>query len=225
MDIPSLDLSTPSKVDGYITSSKTEESVSSIAQIQSRSDSGLEAIISSHLQASSTFGTSPTLEDINQQTSISSGLGSEILDSVTVKTCTLPEIEQEKSSSESKRDNNLRHDFTRKITMTDETRSKLIFCQDELKTCLENEIAQSIEDFDQKKDQKKLSKVLTHAIDLIKDKKVSTYPELKQKLTVEHKHDAFIVDPVVRSLYCAIENEGLDNIHTPDFALAIRDVS
>lgn len=61
LDIPSLDLSTPSKVDGYITSSKTEESVSSIAQIQSRSDSGLEAIISSHLQASSTFGTSPTL--------------------------------------------------------------------------------------------------------------------------------------------------------------------
>ena len=177
------------------------------------------------MQGSSTFGTNPTLEDIHQQTSISSGLGSEILDSVTNKGYTLPDIEQDKPASELKRESSLRHDFTKKIALTDELRSKLIFRQDELKKCLETEIAQSIEEFDAKKDHKTLNKILTHAIDLVKDKKVSTYPELKQKLIMEHKSEAFIVDPVVRSLYCAIEKQGLDNIDKPEFALAIRDVS
>jgi len=108
--------------------------------------------------------------------------------------------------------------------MNDESRAKLIFRQSELKKCLETEISKSIDDFDPKKDQKSLNKILTHGIDLIKDKKVTTYPELKQKLIIEHKNDAFIVDPVVRSLYCTIENQGLDNLDTPEFPLAIRDM-
>jgi hypothetical protein len=109
--------------------------------------------------------------------------------------------------------------------MNDEIRSKLIFRQNELKKCLETEISKSIENFDTKKDHKSLDKILTHGIDLIKDKKVSTYPELKQKLIMEHKNDAFIVDPVVRSLYFTIEKQGLDNLDKPEFPLAIRDVS
>jgi hypothetical protein len=108
--------------------------------------------------------------------------------------------------------------------MNDELRTKLIFRQNELKKCLEVEISKSIEDFDPKKDQKSLDKILTHGIDLIKDKKVTTYPELKQKLIIEHKNDPLIVDPVVRSLYCTIEKQGLDNLDKPEFPLAIRDM-
>ena len=230
MNIPNLDLSGPPKSDAYLSlsSKKPEEpslTTSTVAPIQSRSDSGLEAIISSHLQGSSTFSTNPTTEDLHQPTSISSGLGSEIIDSITTKGYTLSDVSQEKTTSEPKRENSvLRHDFTRKITMTEESRSKLIFRQNVLKTCLESEIAASIDEFDAKKDQKTLNKILTHAIDLVKDKKVSTYPELKQKLIVEHKNDAFIVDPVVRSLYCTMEKQGLDNIDKPEFPLAIRDM-
>jgi hypothetical protein len=217
MKIPEIDLSGPPKSDAYISLSHKEETISIPEPIQSRSDSGLETIISSHIQQPSS-----TFADIEQHPSISSGLGSEILDSVTSKGYTLTDTRVHETGI-SKRDNT--HDFTRKITMNDETRAKLIFRQNELKKCLENEISKSIVDFDPKKDQKSLDKILTHAIDLIKDKKVTTYPELKQKLIVEHKNDAFIVDPVVRSLYCAIEKQGLDNLDKPEFPLAIRDVS
>ncbi len=210
MNIPNLDLSGPPKSDAYI---KHEESITT----QSRSDSGLEAIISSHLHPSSTISTTQTLEGLNQHPSISSGIGSATIDSITTTKVS--------TSTEPKRENSLlRHDFTRKISMNDESRAKLIFRQNELKKCLETEISQSIDDFDSKKDQKSLNKILTHGIDLIKDKKVTTYPELKQKLIVEHKNDAFIVDPVVRSLYCTIEKQGLDNIDKPEFPLAIRDM-
>lgn len=172
--------------------------------IQTQSDSGLEAIISSHLQNSSTTQT------------ISSGLGSEIISTATTTTSEPSGVKRENSLT--------RHDFAKKITLNDETRTKFIFRQEELKKCLENEISQSIEEFDAKKDQKTLNKILTHAIDLIKDKKVATYPELKQKLIIEHKNEAFIVDPVVRSLYCTLEKQGLDNIDKPEFPLAIRDM-
>ena len=188
---------------------------------QSRSDSGLEAIISSHLPSSSTFTTTQTIDDFNQHASITSGLGSATIS----KTSTQQEISSDKRTTEPKREASiLRHDFARKISINDELRAKLIFRQDDLKKCLETEISQSIEDFDGKKDQKSLNKILSHAIDLINKKKVNTYPELKQKLIVEHKNDAFIVDPVVRSLYCTIEKEGLDNIDKPEFAIAIRDM-
>ncbi|CAF0923571.1 unnamed protein product [Rotaria sordida] len=220
LHIPDLDLAAPSKTDAYISSIKQEQTTT-----QSRSDSGLEAIISSHIHPSSTFGTIQTIEDLNQHPSLSSGLGSEIIDSVTTKDITLSDIQQQNLTTESKIDNSLlKHDFTRKITMNDDLRAKLIFRQNELKKCLETEISKSIDDFDTKKDQKSLNKILTHAIDLIKDKKVTTYPELKQKLIVEHKNDAFIVDPVVRSLYFTIENQGLDNLDKPEFPLAIRDM-
>ncbi|CAF0810937.1 unnamed protein product [Rotaria sordida] len=220
LHIPDLDLAAPPKTDAYISSIKQEQTTT-----QSRSDSGLEAIISSHIHPSSTFGTIQTIEDLNQHPSLSSGLGSEIIDSVTTKDKTLPDIQQQNLTTESKIDNSLlKHDFTRKITMNDDLRAKLIFRQNELKKCLETEISKSIDDFDTKKDQKSLNKILTHAIDLIKDKKVTTYPELKQKLIVEHKNDAFIVDPVVRSLYFTIENQGLDNLDKPEFPLAIRDM-
>jgi hypothetical protein len=207
MNSPELDLSGPIKSDAYLSFSKPQESTSIPEQIQSRSDSGLEAIVSSHIQPSSTFA---TIEDIHQHPSMSSGLGSEISKGYT--SSDVHSVE-------------LKHDFTRKITMNDETRSKLIFRQSELKKCLENEISKSIVDFDPKKDQKSLDKILTHGIDLIKDKKVTTYPELKQKLIIEHKNDAFIVDPVIRSLYFTIEKQGLDNLDKPEFPLAIRDVS
>jgi hypothetical protein len=224
LNIPELDLSGPPKSDGYNTTSIKQEE--SIEPIQSRSDSGLEAILSSHLHPSSTFGTNQTTEDLNQHSSISSGLGSEIIDSMTTKGYTLPDIHQDKKSTVPKRENSLpKHDFARKITMNDDSRAKLIFRQNELKKCLESEISKSIDDFDAKRDHKSLNKILTHGIDLIKDKKVTTYPELKQKLIIEHKNDAFIVDPVVRSLYCTIENQGLDNLDTPEFPIAIRDVS
>ncbi len=231
MNIPELDLSGPPKSDAYTSSLKHDESIITTATTttQSRSDSGLEAIISSHLHPSSTFGTNQTIEDVNQHPSISSGIGSGTIDSITTtaKVSTLPDTQKEKrTTTEPKRENSLlRHDFTRKITMNDELRAKLIYRENELKKCLEAEISKSIDDFDPKKDKKSLDKILTHGIDLIKDKKVTTYPELKQKLIIEHKHDAFIVDPVVRSLYCAIEKQGLDNLDKPEFPLAIRDVS
>ncbi|CAF3864826.1 unnamed protein product [Rotaria sp. Silwood2] len=220
LHIPELDLSGPPKTDAYVSSIKQEETIT-----QSRSDSGLEAIISSHMHPSSTFGTTQTIEDLNQHPSLSSGLGSEIIDSATTKDLTLPDIQQENLTTEPKVDNSvLKHDFTRKITMNDELRAKLIYEQKDLKKCLENEISKSIDDYDTKKDHKSLNKILTHAIDLIKDKKVTTYPELKQKLIVEHKNDAFIIDPIVRSLYIAIEKQGLDNLDKPEFPLAIRDM-
>ncbi|CAF1620683.1 unnamed protein product [Adineta ricciae] len=221
-NIPELDLSGPPKSDSYVSSLKHEASIAT----QSRSDSGLEAIISSHLHPSSTFGTNQTVETLNQHPSVTSGLGSDTIASITTKSSTVPDIQVEKTTTSPKRENSFsRHDFTRKISINDDLRSKLIFRQNDLKKCLEGEISKSIEDFDAKKDQKSLNKILTHAIDLIKDKKVTTYPELKQKLIVEHKNDAFIVDPVVRSLYCTIEKEGLDNLDKPEFPLAIRDVS
>ncbi|CAF1071080.1 unnamed protein product [Rotaria magnacalcarata] len=217
--IPELDLSGLPKADAYKVSIKQEESS------QSCSDSGLEAIVASHIHPSSTFDTNQTIENVNQHLSTSSGLGSEIADTITTKDLTLPDIQQENLSTESKSDNSLlKHDFTRKITMNDELRAKLLFRESDLKKSLETEISKSIVDFDTKKDQKALNKILKHAIDLVKDKKVTTYPELKQKLIVEHKNDAFIVDPVVRSLYFTIENQGLDNIDKPEFPLAIRDM-
>ncbi|CAF3379296.1 unnamed protein product [Rotaria sp. Silwood1] len=226
LNIPELNLSSPSKIDAYQSFTKQEESTSIPEQIQSRSDSGLEAIISSHIHPSSTFDTMTTMEDVQQHPSISSGLGSEILDKHTIKSSTSSDIQMIQPSVISKKEeiSLTKNDFIHKITMNDETRSKLIFRQDQLKKCLENEIAKSIIDFDPKKDHKPLEKILIHAIDLIKDQKVTTYPELQQKLTVEHKHQAFIVDPVVRSLYCTIEKEGLDNIDKPEFPLAIRDM-
>ncbi|CAF3551891.1 unnamed protein product [Adineta steineri] len=222
-NIPELDLSGPPRSDSYISSIKHEESTTT----QSRSDSGLEAIISSHLQPSSTFGTNHTVEDVKQHPSISSGLGNDSI--TTTSTSTKPEIRLEKlpptTTSGLKRESSiLKHDFTRKISMNDELRAKLIFRQNDLKKCLEGEISKSIDDYDGKKDHKSLNKILTHGIDLIKDKKVTTYPELKQKLIIEHKNDAFIVDPVVRSLYCTIEKQGLDNLDKPEFPLAIRDM-
>ncbi|CAF3706455.1 unnamed protein product [Rotaria socialis] len=217
--IPELDLSGLPKADAYKISIKQEE------PSQSRSDSGLEAIVASHIRPSSTFDTNQTIENVNQHLSTSSGLGSEIADTITTKDLTLPDIQQENLATESKSDISLlKHDFTRKITMNDELRAKLLFRESDLKKSLETEISKSIVDFDTKKDQKALNKILKHAIDLVKDKKVTTYPELKQKLIVEHKNDAFIVDPVVRSLYFTIENQGLDNIDKPEFPLAIRDM-
>ena len=219
MDIPQLDLSTPPKVDAFLSFSKREDSASTPEQIQSRSDSGLEAIISSHVHPSSTFATVTTMEDIPQHSSISSGLGSEILEKNIMQHSTSPRIEVKEDST------SVKYDFACKITINDETRAKLTFRQDEFKKCLENEISKSIDDFDPKRDNKPLERILGHAINLIKDKKVTTYPDLKQKLIFEHKNNAFIVDPVIRSLYCAIEKQGLDNLDTPEFQLAIRDVS
>jgi hypothetical protein len=218
-NIPELDLSGPPKSDSYVSSLKHEESTIT----QSHSDSGLEAIISSHLHPSSTFGTNQTIEDLNQHPSLSSGLGSETIGSITTKDS---DIQVEKLPKEPKRENSLlRHDFTRKIGLNEESRAKLMYRQKDLKKCLESEISKSIENFDARKDQKTLNKILTHAIDLIKDRKVSTYPELKQKLIIDHKNDPLIVDPVVRSLYLTIENQGLDDLDKPEFQLAIRDVS
>ncbi|CAF3697799.1 unnamed protein product, partial [Rotaria sordida] len=222
LNIPELNLSDSSKTDAYLSFTKQQDSTSIPEQIQSRSDSGLEAIISSHMHPSSTFGTITTMEDIQQHPSISSGLGSEILDKTTIHSSTLYDIQ----IIQSKEDINLTNydNLTYKITMNDDIRSKLIFRQDDLKKCLENEIAKSIHDFNPKKDHKPLEKILIHAIDLIKDNKVTTYSELQQILTMEHKNDAFIVNPVVRSLYCTIEKQGLDNIDKPEFPLAIRDM-
>jgi len=215
MNIPPIDLSGPPKSEAYLSFSKSEETTSiPPEQIQSRSDSGLEAIISSHVHPSSTLG------DIQQLPSISSGFGSGILDSVTTKGYSLPDIQLPEPTLAPQK-----HDFTGQINLNDETHAKLIFRQNELKTCLEKEISKSLDDFDSKKDLKSLDKILTHAIDLIKDKKVSTYQELKQKLIFQHKNDAFIVDPVVHSLYYTIENHELDNLDKPEFPLAIRDVS
>jgi len=210
MNIPEVDLSGPPKSEAYLSFSKHEESISIPEQIQSSSDSGLEAIISSHVHPSS------TLEDIKQYPSVSSGFGSGSLDNTTIKSSTLPELTVISKGE---------YDFTSQINLNDEKRTKLIFRQNELKKCLETEISKSIDNFDSKKDHKSLNKILTHGINLIKDKKVTTYSELKQKLTIEHKNDAFIVEPVVRSLYYTIENQGLDNFDKPEFPLVIHDVS
>jgi hypothetical protein len=215
MNIPEIDLSGPPKSEAYLSFSKQEKSSSIPEQIQSRSDSGLEAIISSHIQPSSTFG------DIQQISSVSSGFGSGSFDNTTTQSYTLPDIQLSSSILIPKGDN----DLTRKISMNDEIRTKLKFRQNELKKCLESEISKSINDFDSKKDHKSLDKILTHSIDLIKDEKVITYSDLKQKLIIEHKNEAFIVDPVVRSLYYTIENQALDNLDKPEFSLAIHDVS
>lgn len=199
MNIPEVDLSGPPKSEAYLS-----KSTSASEQIQSRSDSGLEAIISSHVQPSS------TLSDIQQYSSVSSGFGSGIIDNTTIQL-----------STPTKRE----YDITRPININNEIQTKFISQENQLKKCLENEISKSLDNFDSKKDQKSLEKILTHAFDLIKNKKVTTYSELKQKLTVEHKNDAFLVEPVVRSLYYTIENQGLEQFDKPEYSLAIHDVS
>jgi hypothetical protein len=226
MNIPQVDLSGPPKSEAYLSLSKQEEITSVPEQIQSRSDSGLETITASQVHPSSTFGTHTTIGDIQQHPSVSSGFGSEILDNMTTKGYSLPGIELPEPTLVPKVEIHLtKYDFTRKINMNDEIHAKLLVQEHELKTRLESEISKSINDFDSKKDQKSLNKILTHAIDLIKDKKVTTYSELKQKLTIEHKTEAFMVDPVVHSLYYTFEKHGLDNLDKPEFPLAIRDVS
>ena len=211
MNIPPVDLPGPPKSEAYLSFSKSDETT---AQIQSRSDSGLEAIVSSHVQPSSTFGTQTTLGETQKLSSVSSGFGSGILDSMTTKGYSLPDIQLPEPTLVPKK-----YDITRQISLNDETRAKLIFRENDLKNILEKEISQSIEN------SKLVDRTISHAIDLIKDQKVSTYPELKQKLIAEHKTEIFIVDPVVHSLYYTIENHELDNLDKPEFPLAIRDVS
>ena len=228
MNIPQIDLTGPQRIDAYTAFAKSEAViVTTTSQIvPSRTDSGLDAIVSSHIHPSSTFGTNATLDDVQQHPSVSSGFGSEIMDSITTKGYTLPSIHAHESSTTPKRDISPSNpDFSCSITLTEESRTTLIVRQDELKKQLATEISHSMDDLDSKKDAKALDRILTHGIDLIKDKKVLTYSELKQKLTVEHKNEAFLVDPVVRALHCAIETQGMDNLDRPEFALAIRDVS
>ncbi|CAF4360782.1 unnamed protein product, partial [Rotaria socialis] len=222
INIPELDLSGPPKMDAYLSFNKQEELESVSESIQSRSDSGLEAIVSSHVHPSSPFGTVTMIADVQQLPSISSGLGSEILDKTTIKSSTLSDIQILQPTAELKEE--LKYDLAHKITMNDEIHSKLISRQDQLKACLESEISKVIIDYDPKADHKPLEKILTRGVDLIKDKKVTTYSELQHKLTVEHEHNAFIVDSVVRSLYCTIEKQGLDNLDKPEFPSAIRDM-
>jgi hypothetical protein len=211
MNIPPVDLSGPPKSEAFLSFSKSDETK---AQIQSRSDSGLEAIISSHVHPSSTFGTQTTLGETQKLSSVSSGFGSGLLDSITTKGYSLPDIQLPEPTLVPKK-----YDLTRQISLNDETRAKLIFRENDLKYILEKEISKSIEN------SKLVDRTIKQAIDLIKDKKVSTYPELKQKLISEHKTEIFIVDPVVHSLYYTIENHELDNLDKPEFPLAIRDVS
>lgn len=226
MHIPKIDLSAPSQTDAYLPSSK-QDSSSISEHIQSRSDSGLEAVRSSQLHPSSTFGTNATLDDVPQLPSISSGLGSEILDNMTAKGYSLPDIQAPEPTPVPKNFqlHSTRHDLPRKISLSDEARTKLFFRRDQLKTCLNTELSQSIDGFSAPKDQQSLDRVLTHAIDLVHERKVTTYPDLRHELTVAHKDDAFLVEPTVRSLYCALEKQGLDNLDKPEFPLAIRDVS
>ncbi|CAF0835651.1 unnamed protein product [Didymodactylos carnosus] len=204
------------------------------APTTSRSDSGLEQIVSSHIHPSLTFGTdqSSTYDFSN---SVSSGLGSEIIDGVAHKGYTLPSIKTTYEHPEIRttdgkrlsiptREGGIHYDFNKKITLNDDIHSKLVFRQQELKKLLETEISSTMDDFDGKKDHKHLQKIIQHSIDLIKDKKVSSYPELKTQLIMAHKNEAYIVDPVVKSLYLTIEKHNLDNIDRPEVALAIRDM-
>ena len=174
---------------------------------ESRSDSGLEAIVSSHVKPSSTFG---TLEEIPQHPSVSSGFGSEVLDSITNKGYSLPGL---KATPE---------DFTGPISMNGDIHTELNFREDLLKQSLGDAISDSIDDF---QDRKALDKMLTHAVDLIKKKDVTSYGELQRTLTLEHKDEAYLADPIVRSLHYTIEKQGLDQVDKPEFLPAIRDVS
>ena len=217
MNIPQVDLPGLPRIDAYTAFAKSESViVTTTSQIvPSRTDSGLDAIVSSHIHPSSTFGTNAALDDVQQHPSVSSGFGSEIMDSITTKGYTLPSIHAPESVISKRDASPSRRDFSGPITLTEESRTKLIVRQDELKKSLATEISHSMDDLDSKKDSKALDRILTHGIDLIKDKKVLTYSELTQKLTVEHKNEAFLVDPVVRSLHCAIETQGMDNLDQP----------
>lgn len=197
--MPPLDITPLTNVDAY----------SSREHLQTRSDSGLEQTVSSPIQPSS------TLADIQQLPSISSGLGSEILDNMTVQGQSVPSLTT----------SDFKHDFTKTISLNDDVHSKLILRENELKSRLHSEISKSFDDFDEKKDSNKLDLILADAIDLIKNRQISTYPELKEKLLAKHKKDASLVDAVVYSLYYTIENHALDDLDKPEFPLAIRDVS
>lgn len=183
-------------------------------------------MVSAHIQPSSTFNTHTTLGDIQQLPSVSSGFGSEILDSMATKGYSLPDIQlPEPTLAPTLETTSTKYDFIGQINLDDETRVKFAARQTELKTSLSSALPQAIDHFDSKKDQSSLDKVLTDAIDLIKEKKVSTYPELKHKLLIDHQNKASLVDPVVHSLHYVIEKHALDNLDKPEFPLAIRDVS
>ena len=116
-------------------------------------------------------------------------------------------------------------DLTRQLNSNHDIRTKFISRQHDIKTSLASEIPKSLDQFNASTDSASLDKILTDATDLIKDKKVSTYADLHDKLHVEHKQQTSLINPVVHSLYYIMENHGLDNLDKPEFPLTIRDVS
>ena len=210
IDVPPVHLPQPNI-------SLSHQTATSSETIQSQSDSGLDPITSSHIQASSTFG------DIPQLPSVSSGFGSEILDSMTTKGYSLPDIQLPEPTLVPKY--STKSDLTRQINFNSDIRTKFIARQNDIKISLASEIPKSLDQFNTPTDSASLDQILTDAIDLIKDKKVSTYSELHNKLHVEHKQQIHLINPVVHSFYYIIENHGLDNLDKPEFPLTIRDVS
>lgn len=175
---------------------------------------------SSQIQPSSTFGTHTTLKDIQQLPSVSSGFGSGILDSMTTKGYSLPDIQLPEPTLVPKHSN--KYDFSRPINVDHDIRTKFTSRRNEIQISLASEIPKSL---DGQTDSSSLNQILTESIDLIQEKKVSTYSELHDKLAHEHKQQSHLINPVVHSLYYIIENHGLDNLDKPEFSLTIRDVS
>lgn len=210
IDVPPVHLPAPNI-------SLSHQTATSSETIQTQSDSGLDQITSSHIQASSTLG------EIPQLPSLSSGFGSEILESMTTKGYSLPDIELPEPTLVPKYSS--KSDLTRQINPNHEIRTKFIARQNDIKTALATEIPKSLDQFNATTDSSTLDKILTNSIDLIKDKKVSTYAELHDKLHVEHQQQIHLINPVVHSLYYIMENHGLDNLDKPEFPLTIRDVS
>lgn len=202
------------------TISLSHQTATSSETIQSHSDSGLEPMTSSQIQPSSTFGTHTTLKDIQQDPSVSSGFGSGILDSMTTKGYSLPDIQLPEPTLVPK--HSIKYDLSRQINSDHDIRTKFASRQNEIKASLASEIPKSL---DIQTDSSSLDRILTDSINLIKEKKVSTYSELHDKLGNDHKQQSHLINPIVHSLYYIIENHGLDNLDKPDFSLTIRDVS
>jgi hypothetical protein len=223
MNIPPVDLTGTSRSDAYTTFVQHGQTPSTSP---SRSHTGLESIVSSHKHhpVSSTYSTQTMIDETPQHPSVSSGFGSEVLDGLTTQGYSLSTSSSQAATNSMSIDRVPLDDWSCSITLSDELRTKFNSNHEHLRTCLTNEIARSIDQFDGRKDRQILDKILHHAVDMINHRQVRTYKELQQKLIVEHKNHAYLVDPIVRSVYYTIEKHARDKIDPSNSSLTIHDV-
>lgn len=74
-------------------------------------------------------------------------------------------------------------------------------------------------------ERKSTEKLVENAVELVKEKKIDNFDDLKEKLTTNEKKNLHLIDPIVRSIRFTIEKHGLENVDQVEFPTSIGDVS